>query len=138
MVFATKCTADCGITNKNISACSDSLSVKHVYFLKIYECKYQRQMRISQRIKCIAVIWGIMRKMRQYLQFSCTWVTKPWKYWSKCATKSRNLGSKFCNWGLHLVSLALWTQKYDLFRPIIHYRLIIYIPLKLWNMDSSK
>lgn len=128
MVVAAKCSAADGITNKNISAHSDSLIVRHAYFFKTYECKYQRYIRISQGIMCIAVIWGIMRKMRQCLQFSCTWATKPWNHWWKRATKSRNLGSKPCNWALHLVSLAVWTWMYSLFRRIIHYRLIIYSP----------
>lgn len=42
MVIATECIADGGITNKNISAYSASLIVRHAYFLKTYECKYQR------------------------------------------------------------------------------------------------
>lgn len=127
-----------GRAKKNISAHSDSLNVRHAYFLKTYECKYQRYVRISWRIMCIAVIWGIMRKMRQCLQSSRTWATKTWNHRWKRATKSRNFWSKLCNCGLHLVSLALWIWMYNLFRPIIHYRLIIYSSetLKYWQLKG--
>lgn len=51
-----KCTADRGITNKTISTSSDSLNGRHTYFLKTYECQYQRYIKISKAIMCIAVI----------------------------------------------------------------------------------
>lgn len=122
-MVTTKCAADSEIT-KNNSAHSDSSSVKLAFFLKTYPCKYQRYTGISQGIMCTT--WGITRKMRQCLQFSCTWAPKPWNHWWKCAKTPRNLGFKLCNWGLQLVSLAFQTWIYNLFWPIIHYRLIIY------------
>lgn len=70
--------------------------------------------------------WGITRKMRWCLHFSCTRASKPWNHWWKCAKTPRNLGSKLCNSGLKLVSLAFQTWTYNLFWPIIYSRLIIY------------
>lgn len=70
--------------------------------------------------------WGITWKIRQCLQFSHTWAPKSWNHWWKCAKTPKNLGSKLCNWGLQLVSLAFQTWIYNLFWPIIHYELIIY------------
>lgn len=120
-MITTKCAADSEIT-KNTNAHSDSSNVRLPSVLKTYPCKYQ--IRISQGI--MYTTWGITRKLRQCLQFSCTWAPKPWNHWWKCAKTPRNLGSKLCNWGLLLVSLAFQTWTYNLFWPIIHYRLIIY------------
>lgn len=122
-MVTTKCASDSEVT-KNTSAHSDSSSVKLAFFSKTYPCKYQRYTRISQGIMCTT--WGITRKMRQCLHFSCTWAPKPWKHWWKCAKTPRNLGSKPCNQGLQLVSLAFQGWIYNMFWPIIHYRLIMY------------
>lgn len=91
-------------------------------YWRLNTCKYQKM--IYQRI--MYTTWGITRKLRQCLQFSCTWAPKPWNHWWKGSKTPRNLGSKLCNWGLQLISLAFQTWTYNLFWPIIQYRLIIY------------
>lgn len=95
-------------------------------YWRLNTCKYQKM--ICQRI--MYTTWGITRKLRQCLQFSCTWAPKPWNHWWKGSKTPRNLGSKLCNWGLQLISLAFQTWTYNLFWPIIQYRLINYIFLK--------
>lgn len=75
-------------------------NARHACFLKTYECKWKRYMRISQGIICIALFRGIMRKMRQSPQYSCYVGYKAVKSPVEACHKIKELGNPTLQLGI--------------------------------------